>query len=82
MCLFFTHNNRKKNNLELKDVPELTGRYQIIDKENKLIISQPELRDAGKYTCSIPELEETAEINVVGTSIAMDFVIINIITIA
>lgn len=57
---------RKKNDTDVSKVDELKGRYQIIDKENKLIIEKPELYDAGRYSCSIPELSEVAEINVIG----------------
>lgn len=55
----------KKNDTNVKDIKELQGRYQIIDKENKFIITNPEVYDAGKYSCSIPELNAAAEINVV-----------------
>lgn len=54
----------KKNDTNVKDVKELKDRYQIIDKANQFIIAAPELYDAGKYSCSIPSLEE-AEINVI-----------------
>lgn len=57
---------RKRNDTDVKDIQELKGRYQIVDKENKFIITQPEVNDAGKYSCSIPELNEEAEINVIG----------------
>lgn len=57
---------RKKNDTNVKDIKELQGRYQIIDKENKFIITNPDVYDAGKYSCSIPELDAAAEINVVG----------------
>lgn len=65
MCVFF-YFFRKKNDTDVSKVEELKGRYEIIDKENKLIISKPELYDAGRYSCSIPELSEVAEINVIG----------------
>jgi len=54
----------KKNDTNVKDIKELKGRYQIIDKANQFIIATPEVYDAGKYSCSIPNLEE-AEIHVI-----------------
>lgn len=62
---FISVNFRKKNDTNVKDIKELKDRYQIIDKANQFIIAVPEVYDAGKYSCSIPNLEE-AEINVVG----------------
>lgn len=57
---------RSKNGVEIKEIKELEGRVQIYDKENKLIIPRPTVTDAGNYTCSIPELKLSSEINVVG----------------
>jgi len=56
----------KKDDKDVSTIPQLTGRYQIIDKENKFIISKPDVNDAGVYTCSIPDPEQSsAEIHVV-----------------
>jgi len=53
-----------RNNTDVSLDPQLKGRYEIIDVENKFIISHPMEEDAGIFTCSIPELRESKDFNV------------------
>lgn len=52
--------------MEISKIKELEGHFQIHDKENKLIIPKPTVKDAGNYTCSIPELKLSADIRAIG----------------
>jgi len=54
-----------RNGTDVSLDPQLRDRYEIIDPENKFIISHPKEEDAGIFTCSIPELRESKDFNVV-----------------
>lgn len=71
--------NRTKNGVEVSKIKELEGHVQILDKENKLIISKPTVKDAGNYTCSIPELKLTAEIRAIGEYTFQSICVINVL---
>lgn len=58
--------NRSKNGVDVSKVKELEGRFQLHDKENSLIIPKTNINDAGNYTCSIPELKLSADIQAIG----------------
>lgn len=55
----------RRNGTLVSEHPQFQGRYQIIDAEHKLIIVPTLEEDAGLFTCSVPELFETHEFNVV-----------------
>lgn len=57
---------RARDGKDVSEDPQLTNRYQIKDNEFKFVIERPDEKDAGTYTCSVPELNESAEINVAG----------------
>lgn len=57
---------RKRNDTDVSQDPQLKNRYQVLDNENKFVIAVPDEKDAGIYTCSIPELNLSRQINVVG----------------
>lgn len=63
---FFSSFNRLKNGNYISEISSLNGRYEINDKENIFIIRDTNVDDAGLYACSIPELDESAQIKVVG----------------
>lgn len=65
------HWDRSKNGVDIKTIAEIQGKFEIHDKENKLIFPRPELTDAGNYTCSIPALKQSAEIRVFGKLIRL-----------
>lgn len=54
-----------RNGTDVSKDPVLIGRYEIIDKEHKFIIPKPDVTDAGNYTCSVPELGKSADIQVI-----------------
>lgn len=58
---------RQRNDTDVSLDPQLKGRYEIHDKEHNFIIKHPDVKDAGIYTCTITELQESAAIIVVGT---------------
>lgn len=64
--LFNWYENRQKNGTDISEIKSLNGRYEIHDKENNFIIRDTTVDDAGLYTCSIPALGESAQIDVVG----------------
>ncbi|KAG4073086.1 hypothetical protein HA402_009505 [Bradysia odoriphaga] len=53
-----------RNNQDVSLDPQLKGRYEIIDVENKFIISNPKEEDAGKFTCRLADTGEEKEFNV------------------
>lgn len=55
----------RRNGTLVSEHPQFQGRYQIIDVEHKLIIAPTLEEDAGLFTCSVPELLETHDFNVV-----------------
>jgi preprotein translocase subunit SecG len=55
----------KRNDTDVKLIKALEKRYQIIDKENKFIITQPDHTDAGIYKCRIDAINEEAVFNVI-----------------
>lgn len=61
---------RERNGKSVHDQPDLKGRFVI--KEDNFIISVTDADDHGNYTCSIPELQLSAEIRVV-CKLRMDY---------
>jgi len=50
-----------RNNVDVSLDSQLKGRYDIIDVENKFIISSPKEEDAGNFTCSVEELKASKD---------------------
>lgn len=63
---FFVRCCRARNGTDVSEDPQLKGRYEIVDKENKFVIAKPVEEDAGTFSCSVPELNEEAKFDVVG----------------
>lgn len=57
---------RSRNGKDVSEDSQLTKRYQIIDNEFKFVINKPDEKDAGTYSCSVSDLNESAEIIVAG----------------
>lgn len=53
-----------RNNQDVSLDPQLKGRYEVIDVENKFIISNPKEEDAGKFTCRLADTGEEREFDV------------------
>lgn len=66
LACFAARASRKRNDADVSEDAQLKGRYNIDHNKNALVIPKPDEKDAGTYTCSVPELKETAEFNVVG----------------
>ncbi|XP_059618392.1 uncharacterized protein LOC132262916 isoform X2 [Phlebotomus argentipes] len=54
-----------RNGTSVENVAELKGRYTILKSEYKLVIDRTQESDAGLYTCSLPHLAQSKDINVV-----------------
>lgn len=50
----------------MSEVPSLKGRYKINDEKNYFVIPGHSSIDNGIYTCSIPEIGESAQIKLIG----------------
>lgn len=57
---------RTRNGTDVSEDPQLKGRFEIVDKENKFVIAKPAEEDAGSFSCSVPELNAEAKFDVVG----------------
>lgn len=61
-----THTRRTRNGVDVAEDAQLKGRYEILHADNTLVIAKPDEKDAGTYRCSVPELNESKEFDVVG----------------
>lgn len=72
ICFDSLHTNRARNGVDVGEDVQLKGRYNIDHVANALVIPKPDEKDAGKYTCSVPELKESADFDVVGKCFEID----------
>lgn len=64
--IFLLSTFRAKDGKNVSDVESLNNRFRIIKEEKKFIISRALESDAGVYTCSVPVLNASRTINVLG----------------
>lgn len=54
-----------KNGTNVMQIPELKGRFKILEAERKFVIAKMLYTDAGQYTCSVADLNQSKTFNVV-----------------
>ncbi|GAB0096788.1 hypothetical protein DMENIID0001_123540 [Sergentomyia squamirostris] len=54
-----------RNGTSVENLGDLKGRYTILKSEHKFVIDRTQESDAGLYTCNLPHLAQSKDINVV-----------------
>lgn len=54
-----------KNGTNVNEVPELKGRFKILEAERKFIITRTQESDDGQYSCSVAALKQSKTFNVI-----------------
>uniref|UniRef100_A0A1L8DA04 Putative basigin n=1 Tax=Nyssomyia neivai TaxID=330878 RepID=A0A1L8DA04_9DIPT len=54
-----------RNGTSVENLADLKGRHTVLKSEHKLVIDRAQESDAGLYTCSLPRVGQSKDINVV-----------------